>query len=89
MNTALVLDLGYQTLLLILMLSGPLLLAGLVVGLAVGVFQATTQINEMTLTFIPKIASIFGLVILLLPWMATQLITYSINLLNLFTTLMR
>ena len=89
MNTALVLDLGYQSLLLILTIAGPLLLAGLFVGLAVGVFQATTQINEMTLTFIPKIASIFGLVILLLPWMATQLITYSINLLNLFTTLMR
>ena len=89
MNTALVLDLGYQSLLLILLLSGPLLLAGLLVGLTVGVFQAVTQINEMTLTFIPKIAAIFGLTVLLLPWMVTQLITYTVNLFNLFTTLMR
>ena len=89
MNMAVVLDLGNQTLLLILTLAGPLLLTGLVVGLSVGVFQAVTQINEMTLTFIPKITSIFALLILLLPWMAMKLVEYTIHLFNMFPTLMR
>jgi len=89
MNMSVVLDLGNQTLLLILMLSGPLLLAGLFVGLSVGVFQAVTQINEMTLTFIPKIASIFGLLVLLLPWMTMKIVEYTIQLFNMFPSLMR
>ena len=89
MNMSIVLDLGNQTLLLILLLSAPLLLAGLFVGLSVGVFQAVTQIHEMTLTFIPKIASIFGLLVLLLPWMTMKMVEYTINLFNLFPTLMR
>jgi flagellar biosynthetic protein FliQ len=89
MNMQIVLDLGNQTLLLILMLSGPLLLTGLFVGLSVGVFQAVTQINEMTLTFIPKIASIFGLMVILLPWMTIKMVEYTIHLFNMFPTLMR
>jgi len=43
----------------------------------------------MTLTFIPKISAVFGLTVLLLPWMVTQLMTFTINIFNLFTTLMR
>jgi len=89
MNIAVVLDLGNQCLLLILMLSGPLLLMGLFVGLSVGIFQAVTQINEMTLTFIPKITSIFAMLILLLPWMTMKMVEYTISLFNMFPTLMR
>jgi len=88
-NMSVVLDLGNQCLLLILILSAPLLLVGLFVGLVVGVFQAVTQIHEMTLTFIPKIASIFGLLVLLLPWMTMRLVEYTIGLFNMFPTIMK
>jgi flagellar biosynthetic protein FliQ len=89
MNISVALDLGNECLLLILILSAPLLLMGLFVGLIVGVFQAVTQIHEMTLTFIPKIASIFGLLVLLLPWMTIRLVEYTIGLFNMFPTLMK
>ena len=89
MNMSLVLDMGNECLLLILILSAPLLLAGLFVGLTVGIFQAVTQIHEMTLTFIPKIVAIFGLLIFLLPWMTIRIVEYSIRLFNQFPTLMR
>jgi flagellar biosynthetic protein FliQ len=59
-----------------LMVSAPLLIAGLVVGVAVSMFQAVTQINEMTLSFVPKIA-VTGLVLLLfIPWMAKQVMDF-------------
>jgi flagellar biosynthetic protein FliQ len=58
----------------------PLLLVGLVVGLVVSIFQAVTQIQEMTLTFIPKILAL-GLVLMIAgPWMLGQLLTYTENL---------
>jgi flagellar biosynthetic protein FliQ len=58
----------------------PLLLVGLVVGLLVSIFQAVTQIQEMTLTFIPKVLAL-GLVLMIAgPWMLGQLITYTENL---------
>jgi len=89
MNMSIVLDLGNECLLLILILSAPLLVVGLLVGLTVGVFQAVTQIHEMTLTFIPKIVSIFGVLVFLLPWMTMRMVEYTIRLFNMFPTLMR
>jgi flagellar biosynthesis protein FliQ len=76
MNASIVIDIGREALLTVLLISGPLLLAGLIVGLAVGVFQAVTQIHEMTLTFIPKILAIFGMLLLLMPWMIIKLIDF-------------
>jgi flagellar biosynthetic protein FliQ len=59
-----------------LLVSAPLLLAGLVVGVGISMFQAVTQINEMTLSFVPKIA-VTGLVLLLcVQWMAAQVMDY-------------
>jgi len=52
-----------------LMLAGPMLLAGMVIGLIVSIFQATTQINEQTLTFIPKIVAVFVTLLIMTPWM--------------------
>ncbi len=52
-----------------LMVASPMLLAGLIVGLLVSIFQATTQINEQTLTFIPKIVAVFLTLLLMTPWM--------------------
>lgn len=51
-----------------LMISAPMLLAGMIVGLIVSIFQATTQINEQTLTFVPKIVAVFLTLLILTPW---------------------
>jgi flagellar biosynthetic protein FliQ len=55
----------------------PILLAGLVVGLLVSIFQAVTQIQEMTLTFIPKILATIVVMVVAGPWMLNQIITYT------------
>ena len=60
-----------------ILLSGPILVVGLVVGLIVSVFQAATQINEMTLTFIPKMLAVLGTLILALPWFINLMISYT------------
>lgn len=61
-----------------LMISGPILLLGLVTGLFVGVFQAVTQIHEMTLTFIPKILIIVLALAFFLPWMINTMLDFTI-----------
>lgn len=61
--------LGVSTFKTALMLALPGLLAGMLLGLAVSIFQATTQINEMTLSFIPKIIGVVIVIILTMPWM--------------------
>jgi flagellar biosynthetic protein FliQ len=64
------------------MLSAPLLLTALAVGLIVGIFQAATQINEMTLSFIPKLLAMAAVLALTGPWMIRQLVEYSRNLIE-------
>ena len=66
-----------EALLLTLMVSAPMLLAGLVVGVLVSLLQAVTQIQEMTLTFIPKILAVSLALYLFLPWMLTALVDYT------------
>jgi flagellar biosynthetic protein FliQ len=68
-NPAAVIDLGRQALELTLLVAGPLLLATLAAGLIVGVFQAATQINEMTLSFVPKLVALFLALALAGSWM--------------------
>ena len=55
----------------------PILGTGLVVGLIIGVFQATTQINEMTLSFVPKIVTVFLVIFILLPWFMDLLMSFT------------
>jgi flagellar biosynthesis protein FliQ len=71
-----VMTIGQQALELTLMVSAPLLLTALIVGLIVSIFQAATQINEMTLSFIPKLLGIFGMIIISGPWMIGILLDY-------------
>lgn len=89
MNPAIVIDMGREALLLVMIISGPLLFAGLIVGLAVGVFQAVTQIHEMTLTFIPKILAIVGLLLFLLPWMILKFVSFTVSLISSIPTYIR
>jgi flagellar biosynthesis protein FliQ len=64
----------------VLLVSAPVLLVSLVVGLVISLFQAVTQIQEFTLTFVPKIISVFVTLFLFLPWIAKILITYTSDL---------
>ena len=68
------------TLFTALLIASPMLLIGLVVGVAVSVLQAVTQIQEQTLTLIPKIGAMIVAAAILLPWIGTQLMTYSAHL---------
>jgi len=72
--------LGVETLKIALILSLPMLLAGLIAGLAISIFQATTQINEMTLSFIPKIIVVALVMIITMPWMMNTMIDYTTRL---------
>ena len=75
-----IVKLGQDTLLLVLHVAGPILIVALVVGLAVSIFQAVTQIHEMTLTFIPKILAVAAVLAFLLPWTLQRLIDFTVNL---------
>ena len=72
-----VLTTSNEALKLALMLGAPLLLTALVVGLVVGLFQAATQINEMTLSFIPKLLAMAAVLALTGPWMLRSLVEYT------------
>ncbi|OQX72510.1 MAG: flagellar biosynthetic protein FliQ [Campylobacteraceae bacterium 4484_4] len=74
--------LGVETFKLALYLSLPMLLAGLIAGLAISIFQATTQINEMTLSFVPKIILVVVVIIFTMPWMMNMMIEFTTDILN-------
>ena len=71
-----VLSIGQQGLTLLLMVSAPVLLVVLVVGLLVSIFQAATQINEATLSFVPKVVAAVAVLTIAGPWMLTTLVEY-------------
>lgn len=68
MTTDFVLFIAREAIVTVILILLPILGTGLVLGLLVGIFQATTQINEMTLTFVPKIIAVFTVTFLLMPW---------------------
>lgn len=80
MTEQLVIQLGQDALRTTAMLAAPLLISTLVVGLAVSVFQALTQINEATLTFIPKMIVVAVVFVLAGPWMMDVMSSYTVNL---------
>ncbi len=75
-----VLALGREAVMLTLMVSGPMLLFGLIIGLTISILQAVTQIHEMTLTFIPKIVAVAVALVIFLPWMITIIVDFTRNL---------
>ena len=76
MDSQLVLTIGQQGLYVLLMVSAPLLITVLVVGLLISVFQAATQINEATLTFIPKLLAAVAVLAVAGPWMISSIVEY-------------
>ncbi|MBE9546712.1 MAG: flagellar biosynthesis protein FliQ [Proteobacteria bacterium] len=80
MTTDLVISIASETIKIALLVAAPMLIVGLVVGVAVSVFQAVTQIQEMTLVFVPKILAVMLALIIAGPWMLNVLLTYTHNL---------
>lgn len=70
-------DIANQGIRVALMISAPMLLGALIMGILVSIFQAVTQINEQTLSFIPKILVIVGAMVIFAPWMSDTLTTYT------------
>ena len=71
-----VLDVARDAITVLLRVSGPVMLVGLAVGMIIALFQALTQLQEMTLTFVPKILAVFASLLLLLPFMMTSLMAF-------------
>jgi len=84
-----IIALAVATLKLALLLSLPALLVGMIVGLLVSIFQATTQINEMTLSFVPKILAIAIVLIFTMPWMMNEMIDFTKYVFSLIPTFLR
>ncbi len=89
MSEMIIIDLGRKTLMMVLILSGPMLMLSLVVGLIVSVFQAATQINEMTLTFIPKLVAMGLALLVFLPWMLQLYKGFFVELLEMIPSMLR
>ena len=77
MNQDTVVSLATQAMTISLEIAGPILLAGLIIGLLVSIFQAVTSIQEQSLSFIPKIVGVAVLIVVLGPWMLDQLVSYA------------
>ena len=75
MDDRVILDIGREAFMTIITMSGPIMLAGLVIGLTISIFQTITSIQEQTLTFVPKIIMIFSALLILLPFMIHKIIT--------------
>jgi len=86
MNETDVLDIAQSALWVVLLTAGPIMFAGLLIGLIIALFQALTTIQEMTLTFVPKIIVIFVAIVVFLPFMMTTVIEYSVTLFDRIAT---
>ena len=76
MDDVTVIEIGSEALFVVLKTSGPIMLSGLIIGLIISLFQALTSIQEMTLTFVPKIMVIFLSIIVFLPFMMTTVVEF-------------
>ena len=82
MTSEYVMELFHNSMKVALIIALPLLLAALISGLIISVLQAATQVNEQTLSFIPKIISVLGVIVILGPWMLGVMLDYMHNLFN-------
>ena len=77
MTPQMVVNIGREALTVVILVSGPMLAFGLIIGLVISIFQAVTQINEMTLTFVPKILAVALALLVFLPWMINTLTDFA------------
>jgi flagellar biosynthetic protein FliQ len=86
MTPELVVDIGRNSLYTLLLVSAPMLGAGLLIGVVVSILQAVTQVNELTLTFVPKIVGVALAVVIFLPWIIRILVNYTTNQIGMIST---
>ncbi|MBU6379055.1 MAG: flagellar biosynthesis protein FliQ [Gammaproteobacteria bacterium] len=89
MNPEMVMSIGYEALTTTIVLGMPVLLVTLAIGLLVGVFQAATQINEQTLSFIPKLIGLSATLVIAGPWMLKVIVSYTQSLILSIPSLLR
>ena len=77
-----VIEIAQQAMRTVVFVAGPMLVSGMIVGLVISIFQAATQINEMTMTFVPKILTVFAVLVLTLPWAIAQMTGFTTNMFN-------
>ena len=82
MDNSTILDLGRESLLIMLEVSGPVMLTAVVVGLVISIGQAVTQIQDQTISFVPKIVMMVLAILYTLPWVTSLLVEYSTNLIT-------
>lgn len=80
MNDGAIVSLTQDALMTAMLVSAPILIVSLVIGLVISVFQAMTQINEVTLTFVPKILGVFAVAAIMGPWMVATMVSYTARL---------
>ncbi len=83
------LELGKNAVTMTIMLAAPMMVVALVIGLVISVFQALTQIQEQSLTFVPKILAVFGTLLVAGPWLLKNLLNYTMGLFNLLPQMVR
>ena len=89
MTGAEVLDIASQGIWTLIIVSLPMMLVGLVVGVVIALFQALTQINDQTLTFVPKILAVFAALLVAGPWLMSSLVSYTSNLFEMLPPMVR
>ncbi|MBT7310241.1 flagellar biosynthesis protein FliQ [bacterium] len=82
-----VLELGQSALKTTLMIAAPMLGAGMIVGLVISIFQAATHINEMTMTFVPKIVAVFVAMIVAMPWIMSRMTEFTVQIFERIATM--
>ena len=82
MDSQFVVELARKTVETVLLVSAPMLISGLLVGLVISIFQAATQINEQTLAFIPKIVAVLVTLLIFAPWMMKIMITFTTGIIS-------
>ena len=89
MSESVIITLARDAIIMALMMAAPFLAASLVIGLVVSIFQAATQISEMTLTFVPKMIAMGVIVLVLGPWMLQQIVRYTARLFDMLPMMVR
>jgi len=87
MTPELAISIGREAVLTMLMVSAPILISGLAIGLSISILQAITQVHEMTLTFIPKIVIVALSILVFLPWIINKITDFTIRLFGIIETL--
>jgi flagellar biosynthesis protein FliQ len=82
MDAQAVIDIGREAIWTMLLVGSPVLLAGMAVGLLIGLLQALTQIQEQTVAFVPKLMAMILILTIMLPWLITRMVQYSNNLIS-------